>query len=43
MRKRNIDDRLMGIFCQNSDPTTNPPRAELFWRNNSNINKAEEI
>jgi hypothetical protein len=41
--KRNIDDGLMGIFCQNSDPTANPPRVELFWRKNSNINKVEEI
>jgi hypothetical protein len=41
--KRNLDDGLVGIFCRNSDPTANPPRAELFWRKNSNINKAEEI
>jgi hypothetical protein len=41
--KRNVDDRLVGIFCRNSDPTTNSPRTELFWRKNSNIDKAEEI
>jgi hypothetical protein len=41
--KRNIDDGLVGIFCRNSDPTANPPRADLFWRKNSNINKVEEI
>jgi hypothetical protein len=41
--KRNIDDGLVGIFCWNSDPTANPPRAELFWRKNSNINKVEKI
>jgi hypothetical protein len=40
--KRNVDDGLVGIFCRNSDPTANPPRAELFWRKNS-INKVEEI
>jgi hypothetical protein len=42
-KKRNIDDGLMGMFCRNSNPTTNPPRAELFWRKNSNINKTEKI
>jgi hypothetical protein len=41
--ERNVDDRLVGIFCRNSDPTTNSPRTELFWRKNSNIDKAEEI
>jgi hypothetical protein len=41
--KRNIGDGLVGIFCRNSNPATNPPRAELFWRKNSNINKLEEI
>jgi hypothetical protein len=41
--KRNVDDGLVGIFCRNSDPTANPPRAELFWRKNFNINKVEEI
>jgi hypothetical protein len=28
--ERNIDDRFMGIFCWNSDPATNSPRADLF-------------
>ena len=41
--KRNIDDGLVGIFCRNSNPTANPPREELFWRKNSNINNPEEI
>jgi hypothetical protein len=41
--KRKINDRLVGIFYRNSGPTANPPRAELFWRKNSNINKVEEI
>ena len=31
-KKRNIDDRLMGVLRRNSDPTANPPRAEFFWR-----------
>jgi hypothetical protein len=41
--KRNVDNGLVGIFCRNSDPMANPSRAELFWKKNSNINKAEEI
>jgi hypothetical protein len=31
-KKRNIDDGLMGVLRQNSDPAANPPRAELFWK-----------
>jgi hypothetical protein len=31
-KKRNIDDGLMGVLSQNSDPAANPPRAELFWK-----------
>jgi hypothetical protein len=42
-KKRNIDDGLVGVFCQNSDPATNPPRAELFWKKNPNINKMKKI
>jgi hypothetical protein len=42
-KKRNVDNRLVGIFCRNSDPTTNPPRTKLLQRKNSNIDKAEEI
>jgi hypothetical protein len=41
--KRDIDNGLVGVFCRNSNPTTNPPRAELFWRKNSNINKVENV
>jgi hypothetical protein len=42
-KKRNIDNRLMGIFCRNSDPTANPPRTKFLRRKNSNIDKVEEI
>jgi hypothetical protein len=42
-KKRNIDDRLVGVFCRNSDPAANPPRAELFWKKNPNINKMKKI
>jgi hypothetical protein len=42
-KKRNIDDGLMGVFCRNSDPATNPPRGGLFWKKNPNINKMKKI
>jgi hypothetical protein len=42
-KKRNIDNRLVGIFCRNSDSTANPPRTKLLRRKNSHINKTEEI
>ena len=32
--KRNVNDGFMGIFCRNSDPTADPPRAELLRRKN---------
>jgi hypothetical protein len=31
-KKGNVNDRFVGILCRNSDPTENPPRAELFRR-----------
>jgi hypothetical protein len=42
-KKRNINNRLMGIFCRNSDPMANPPRTKLLQRKNANIDKMEEI
>jgi hypothetical protein len=42
-KKRNKNNGVVGIFCWNSDPTTNPPRTKLLWRKNSNIYKMEEI
>jgi hypothetical protein len=33
--KRNINDRFMGVFCRNSDPTVDLPRTELLRRKNS--------
>jgi hypothetical protein len=42
-KKRNIDNRLVGIFYWNSNPTTNLPRTKFLRRKNSNIDKAEEI
>ena len=34
-KKRNINDGFVGVFCQNSDPTTDPPGTELLRRKNS--------
>jgi hypothetical protein len=42
-KKRNINDRFMGILCRNGDATANPPRAELFWKQNPNVNKMKEV
>jgi hypothetical protein len=33
-KKRNVNDRFMGILCRNSDAVAKPPRAELFWKQN---------
>jgi hypothetical protein len=42
-KKRNKNNRLVGILCRDINPTTNPPRTKLFRRKNSNIDKVEEI
>jgi hypothetical protein len=42
-KKRNINDRLVGVFCRNSDPTADPPRAELLRRKNSDGNKMKKV
>jgi hypothetical protein len=42
-KKRDVDNGLVGIFCQDSDPTANPPRTKLLRRKNSNIDKVEKI
>jgi hypothetical protein len=41
--KRNVNDRFMGILCQNDDTAANPPRAELFWKQNPNFNEMKEV
>jgi hypothetical protein len=40
-KKRNVNDRFMGILCRNGDVTANPPRIELFWKQNPNFNEME--
>jgi hypothetical protein len=42
-KERNVNDRFMGILCRNSDPTANSPRAELFRKQNPNVDKMKEI
>jgi hypothetical protein len=39
----NVDNGLMSVFCWNSDPATDPPRTELFWRKNSDGHEMKEV
>jgi hypothetical protein len=42
-KKRNINHGFMGIFCQDSDPMTNPPRTKLPRGKNPDGHEVEEI
>jgi hypothetical protein len=42
-KKRNVNDGFMGVFCQNSDPTTNPPWAEPLRRKNPDGNEMKKV
>jgi hypothetical protein len=42
-KKRDVNNGLMGILCWDSNPTTNPPRAKLLRRKNSDRGKVEKI
>jgi hypothetical protein len=42
-KKRNINDGFVGVFCRNSDPTANPPRAELPRRKNPDGNEMKKV
>jgi hypothetical protein len=42
-KKRDVNNELVGILPRDSNPTTNPPRAKLLWRNNSDRYKMEKI
>jgi hypothetical protein len=42
-KKRDVNNGLMGILCWDSNPTTNPPRAKLLRRKNSDRDKVEKI
>jgi hypothetical protein len=41
--KRNVNDRFVGVFCRNSDPTADPPRTELLRRKNSDGYEMEKV
>jgi hypothetical protein len=41
--KRNVNDRFVGVFCRNSDPTADPPRAEFLRRKNSDGYEMEKV
>jgi hypothetical protein len=42
-KKRDVNNGLVSILCRDSNPTTNPPRAKLLQRKNSDIGKVEKI
>jgi hypothetical protein len=42
-KKRNLNNKLVGILCRDSNPMANSPRTKLFWRKNFNIDKVKEI
>jgi hypothetical protein len=39
----NINNRFMGVFCLNSDPTADPPGTEFFRRKNPDGHKMEKV
>jgi hypothetical protein len=41
--KRNVNNGLVGILSQDSNPTTDPPRAKLLWGKNSDRNKMKKV
>jgi hypothetical protein len=42
-KKRNVNNGLVGILCWDSNPTTDPPRAKLLRRKNSDEDKMEKV
>jgi hypothetical protein len=42
-KKRNVNNIFMGILCRNGDPVANSPRAELFRKQNPNVDKMKEV
>jgi hypothetical protein len=41
--KRNVNNRFVSVFCQNSDPMADPPRTEFLRRKNSDGHKMEKV
>jgi hypothetical protein len=42
-KKRDVNNGLVGILCRDSNPMTDPPRAKLLRRKNSNRDKMEKV
>jgi hypothetical protein len=42
-KKRDVNNRLVGILCRDSNPTTNPLRSKLLRTKNSDRDKVEKI
>jgi hypothetical protein len=42
-KKRNINNRFVGVLCWNSDPVANPPRTELLRRKNPDGYEMKEV
>jgi hypothetical protein len=42
-KKRNVNNGLVGVLCRDSNPTTDPPRAKLLRRKNSDRDKMEKV
>jgi hypothetical protein len=38
-KEGNVNDRFVGILCRNGNPAANSPRAELFRKQNPNVDK----
>jgi hypothetical protein len=41
--KWNVNDRFMSVLCRNSDTAVDPPRTELLWKQNPNLNKMKKV
>jgi hypothetical protein len=42
-KKRDVDNKFMGVRCRNSDPAADSPRTDFFWRQNPNLNKVKKV
>ena len=42
-KKRDVNNGLVGILYRDSNPTTDPPRAKLLRRKNSDRDKMEKV
>jgi hypothetical protein len=42
-KKRNVNNGLVSILCRDSNSTTDPPRAKLLWRKNSDRDEMEKV